>query len=127
VQHRKCSIGGWGRLRGDAAREERPGKCRGTFEQTIALGPGRLRNRGLEQLAHAAVREIAFELARARAQTLETRFRSGPKARPEQARLAETRGGFDQDEPAATLLGFGQRFAKLSELAFTLEEWRNRV
>ena len=77
VQHREGTIGG-ARRRLDASRgEQRFGERRRAVEQTVALGDRETRDDGLQQLPHAAIREVALQLRCSGAQAGEARLIGG--------------------------------------------------
>jgi hypothetical protein len=118
MQDRERAVG---RRRGSVGRgEEGLRQARGTLEQTLALRIRELHNGGLEQLPHAAVREVALELARSRSQTGEARLGRGLGGRPEQGRLPEPRSRLDEEGPAAALPRLSQCVAELGELTLAL-------
>ena len=126
VQHRERAIGRGQRPRVAGRGEQRLRERRGALEQAVALGARDLRDDGLEQLPHAAVGEVALELAGPRAQAREARLRGGrPDGRPEQARLAEPGRSLRRGRPGRwPSLRLGQRIAELRELALALQKCR---
>src|SRR4051794_18915179 len=85
----------------------------------VRRGP---RDEGLEPLPHTAVRELTLELGRARAQTRKARPGCRLTCHVEQARLAEPGRGFDEDDPAVSLLCLSQGIPELSEQVLALEK-----
>ena len=120
VQDRERAVGRGRRQRGGARGEERSREGRGALEQALWVR-GR-RDGRLQQLPHAAVGEVALELAGPRSQAREARLGGRAGGRPEQARLAQPGRALHEDGLAAPLPGLAQGMGDRRQLALALEE-----
>ena len=82
------------------------------------------RYEGLEELTDAAVREVALQFGGARAQAAKARGFCVLAPRPEQARLAQSRRGFDENDLAAPLPRLVQGIAEFRELEIAFQKGR---
>ncbi len=120
VQDGERAVGRGRRQRGGARGEERSRQGRGALEQ--ALGVRGRRDGRLQQLPHAAVGEVALELAGPRSEAGEARPGGRAGGRPEQARLAQPGRALHEDGLAAPMGGLAQGMGDRRQLALALEE-----
>jgi len=127
VQHAERAIAPERGLRGAGRGEQRLRQGRGALEQTVTIRVRGPRDRGLQQLPHAAEGKIALQLAGPRSKTGEARCGGGLAGHPEQARLTEPGRGFDEHDLAPALSRLGQRAAELRKLTLALQKRRRRL